>query len=369
MRGTVKAPLRPFEYMAWAMSVPQGARFDLTRSGMDDTVELPGGDLTVASLTRRDESYAATAAMTEAVAQRYGVDASNVAITIGASQAIMQVLIALVRAGDHVVVERPTYEALHRAPEILGARVSRLERTFEDDWAVMPDRLAQLLTSRTRAVILSNLHNPSGVGIDAAALSAVADLAARVGAKVLIDEVYLDYGFSAQSDAVIQPGCLVARNAISWSSTTKAFGFSALRSGWIVCGDPDAARAIRAAAAYLHVEPPIAGTVLGRRALQEAAALQARAEQKSRAGREVVERWLERESRLEWVPPSFGITAALRLPTWLGDGVFAEHLRERYDTQVVPGTMFEAPGYVRFSYIDDLEEALTNITSTLDDLS
>jgi hypothetical protein len=363
--------------MAWAMSVPYGARYDLTCSGVQDTTEDPAvmepwsDALQVADLTKRSRSYAAAEAFANTVAERYGVPRDRVCITIGASLAITQVLIALVRAGDHVIVERPTYEALHRTPEILGARVSRLERKFDDGWAAVPERLAQLLTSRTRAVILTNLHNPSGTAIDAATLEQVADLAARVGAMVLVDEVYLDYGFSSAPDAAVRPVCLVARNGISWSSTTKAFGFSALRAGWIVSADPDAARAIRSASAYLHVHPPVATTMLGKRVLDSADALQARASAIASAGREVVQRWLQSESRVEWVAPTFGITGALRLPTWLPDAQFADHLRQRYDTQVVPGTMFEAPGYLRLSFglpPAELETALANISAALDDL-
>ena len=363
--------------MTWAMSVPNGARYDLTCSGMTDTTEDAtqqeqwSESLQVTEIAQRAQAVDALEAFARAVALRYGVERDRVCITIGASLAITQVLIALVRAGDHVIVERPTYEALHRTPEILGARVSRLERKFEDGWSVVPERLAQLLTPRTRAVILSNLHNPSGTAIDAATLLQVADLAARVGAMVLVDEVYLDYGFSSAADATIKPACLVARNGISWSSTTKAFGFSALRAGWIIAADPDAAKAIRSASAYLHVRPPVASAMVGKRVLERADALQARAAAVGSAGREIVERWLQSESRVEWVPPAFGLTGVLRLPTWLPDAQFADHLRQRYDTQIVPGTLFEAPGTLRLSFglpPEDLERALANVSAALDDL-
>jgi aspartate/methionine/tyrosine aminotransferase len=377
----VKAPLRPFEYMKWAKTVPSGARYDLTASGMRDTAErdAPGFDLEegasspfdVATQCRRQASIEANELFIETVAGRYGLDPSCVTPTLGASLAITHVLIALVRAGDHVIVERPTYEALRRVPEILGAQVSRLERKFEEGWRVVPERLAQLLTPRTRAVILTNLHNPSGVAIDRAAMTEITDLAGRVGAMVLVDEVYLDYGWGADDDLFV-PACRVARNGISWSSTTKAFGFSALRAGWIVAPDPDAARAIRSATDYLHVHPPTSTVALGTRVLRRADALVAYARDVSAAGRRVVTRWLDAESRVSWVAPAAGITGCLRLPELMDDVAFCEHLRERYETQIVPGTMFEAPGFVRLSFAVEpsrLEQALGNISAALDDLS
>lgn len=377
MPVTVKAPLRPFEYMAWAKAVPHGARYNLTASGMADTTasEAEASDwaqLTAEAMGRRDVAWESWDAYIEAVASRYAVEPEQVTPTLGASLAITHALIALVRAGDHVVVERPTYEPLHRAPEILGAQVSRLERTFDDGWAVVPERLAQLLTSRTKAVLLTNLHNPSGVAIDADTMREIAELAARVGAMVLVDEVYLDFDFSIDPDAAVQPACKVAPNCISWSSTTKAFGFSSLRAGWIVSADLDAARAIRAATDYLHVYPPVATTALGSRVLRNAASLQSKAQRVANAGRRVLERWVEAESRVQWVPPSFGITSLIKLPARMSDAAFAEHLRDRYETQVVPGSMFEAPGYVRLSFGIDpvvLEQGLANISATLDDLA
>ena len=86
--------------------------------------------------------------------------------------------------------------------------------------------------------------------------------------------------------------------------------------------------------------------------------------------RGVVEAWLEREPRVEWIPPSAGQTCFLRLPSLTDDLEFSRHLRQRYGTQVVPGVMFEAPGFVRVSFNlppTELGPALDSITATLDD--
>src|SRR5690606_10552809 len=202
---------------------------------------------------------------------------------------------------DHVIVERPTYEALHRVPDLLGANVSRLERTFDEGWEVVPDRLARLLTPRTRAVILSSLHNPSGVAVHTDRLEAVAEMAARVGALVLVDEVYLDYAFDPAGAPGWRPACLAVDNAVSWSSSTKAFGFGALRAGWIVTRNPDAAKALNVAADYFAVDPPIAGYMIATQVLDSAPRIMARTDARVSVGRAIVEDWLAQESRASWV--------------------------------------------------------------------
>ncbi len=98
----------------------------------------------VSAQASRERTFEVHREFCEAVAERYGVEPECVTPTLGSSQAIMHALFAWVRSGDHVIVERPTYEPLHRVPELLGANVSRLERKFDEGWQVDPHRLAKL---------------------------------------------------------------------------------------------------------------------------------------------------------------------------------------------------------------------------------
>jgi aspartate/methionine/tyrosine aminotransferase len=406
----VKGRLRPIEYLGWAQAEGGDARWDLTASGVPDTCgpdslglrepsgerdspstgetrppwDLSADELSLAELSRRDRRPQIVASFMQAVAQRYGVAPECVVPTLGASQAIIQVLFTLARPGDHVIVERPTFEPLHRVPEMLGLSVSRLERKQEERWEPLPDRLARLLTPKTRAVILSNLHNPSGVAVDAATLTAIGEMAARVGAMVLVDEVYLDFAFdSGRGDTEPagptsptsptshwRPACVTLENGVSWSSTTKAFGFAALRAGWVVTRDREFAHACRSASHYFHVDAPLASLALATRVLQHADELAARANATIAVARAVIDRWLAEETRVSWVAPSAGQTGLIRLPALTADLEFARHLLDRYGTRVVPGTMFEAPGTIRVSFnlpSPALVEALATITAALDD--
>lgn len=378
------------DYLVWAETAPVGARWDLTASGVPDScgpralVQGPeslalvsgpgwelGAQLDLGQMCRRDQRASVTEAFVGRLAARYGVEPACVTPTLGASGAITQVLRALTRPGDHVIVERPTFEPLQRVPEMLGLSVSRLERKFEERWEPLPDRLARLLTPKTRAVILTSLHNPSGVALERGTLEAIGEMAARVGALVLVDEVYLDFAFDLAGEGQAwQPACLAIDNGVSWSSSTKAFGFSALRAGWVVTRDVQVAEAFRRASHYFHVDPPLTSLALATEVLDHAEELVERATRAISAGRAMLEGWLEQEPRISWIPPSAGQTCLLRLPSLTADLDFAHHLREHYGTQVVPGTMFEAPGFVRVGFNHpprELEQALATITATLDD--
>ncbi|MFO7561381.1 MAG: aminotransferase class I/II-fold pyridoxal phosphate-dependent enzyme [Enhygromyxa sp.] len=386
--------MRPVEYLAWAQTVPAGARWNLTASGVPDACgphsllsglggaelerQADGGPdwpllgrLELEDLCRRDRRAQVIAEFLQTIADRYGVAPECVVPTLGSSGAITQILFALARPGDHVIVERPTYEPLHRVPEMLGLSVSRLERKFEERWEPLPDRLARLLTPKTRAVILSSLHNPSGVAVERETLAAIGEMAARVGAAVLIDEVYLDFDFAPGAESrPWRPAAVELDNGVSWSSTTKCFGFAALRAGWVVTRDRDAAQAFRLAANYFHVDVPLASLALATQVMRHAAELEEIAQRALAPARAIIDRWIAEDSRVSWVPPAAGQTGLVRLPDLTADLAFARHLREAYDTQVVPGTLFEAPGSVRVSFnlpAEELEQALGNVSAALDD--
>lgn len=364
MRAIVQVSLRPLEAASWAHSVVPGARYDLSRGfasqRRDDDDEHPALDW--------DE---AESSLVDAVADRYGVHPGQIALCPGAGQAIVHALIAILRPGDHVVVERPSYEPLFRVPEMLGASVARIDRRIEDGWQLVPERLAKVLTPRTRAVVLTNLHSPSGVACSPRTLAEIASLAARVGAVLLVDEVLLDFAFDPGSAAPCRPACTIADNAVSFSSTSKGFGLPELRVGWLVTRDPDLARGLRIASDYLHTRLPAATTSLAAHALRHADDFIPRANRLAAAGRRVVERWAQGEPRIEWVPPHAGVHTLVRLPIGVNDLAFAAHLRARYETQVLPGSVLEASQCVRLGFAAPtqvLEQGLANFSAALDDL-
>ena len=77
--------------------------------------------------------------------------------------------------------------------------------------------------------MITNLHNPSSALADEAELRAIGELAARVGARVLVDEVYLDAAVPPRRSAVHLGPAFVCTNSL-----TKVYGLSGLRCGWIL---------------------------------------------------------------------------------------------------------------------------------------
>jgi aspartate/methionine/tyrosine aminotransferase len=118
------------------------------------------------------------------------------------------------------VVERPAYDPLLGALQLLGARIIRFERRWEDRWQVDPDRVRAKLSPRTKLVVITSPHNPTGVLVAPEVIDRIAANAAGVGAHLLVDEVYLDSVYGDRPS----PAATRHETAISTNSLTKSYG-------------------------------------------------------------------------------------------------------------------------------------------------
>ena len=335
------APTRPMgsEYLQWAKTNPP-ARFNLTFSGVP---AYPLRDLPVSldDLELNGSGAYGYAPLREAIGARYGVSAESVVQAEGTSMGFHLVMAALAGPGDEVLVEHPWYEPLPAVARYLGATITRFERRAADGFAVDPEAVARRLTPRTRLVVLTNLHNPSGALTEADALRAVGAAADRVGARVLVDEVYLDALFEDAPPSAFHLG----PTFVTTSSLTKVYGLSGLRCGWIFAEPALARRIWRLTELYANVGVHVAER-LGVAAFRHLDRIAARARPLLDANRAALAAFFAARGDLGVHAPVLGTTAFPRLP--VGDvEAFCARLRSDYETAVVPGRFFGAPEHVR----------------------
>ncbi len=167
-------------------------RFNLATSGVGSFPlrELPFDCATLE--INGDNSYGYRAAEAGHRRAQYGVDPDCVVTAAGTSMANYLAMAALLEAGDEVLIEHPAYGLLVDAARYIGADVKRFARREENGYAVDPAEVRRAVTPKTRLIVVTNLHNPSSVLTPEAVLREVADIARSVGARVLVDEVYLD---------------------------------------------------------------------------------------------------------------------------------------------------------------------------------
>jgi aspartate/methionine/tyrosine aminotransferase len=122
-----------------------------------------------------------------------GVDVNwreNVLVTVGGKEAIFAILATILEQGDEVIVPNPSYPAYEAGVRFLGAKPVLLRLREENGFRASPDEVNQLLSPRTKAIVLNSPSNPTGSVMEKEEVRAVAELAKDHGAVVLSDEIY-----------------------------------------------------------------------------------------------------------------------------------------------------------------------------------
>src|ERR1700688_674940 len=295
-------------YLAWA-KLHSNARFNLASSGVMDypLAELPVhiGDLEIGGT----DPYGFRPLM-KRLAAKSGVTEECVVSTLGTSMANYIALTALVLRGDEVLVERPTYDPLLAILDHLGARISRFERRSEKGFRLGLGELERRLTPQTRLVILCNLHNPSSTLTDDETMRQVGEMAARVGARVLVDEVYLETLFDQSWRSAFHLG----PNFVVTSSLTKAYGLSGIRCGWILA-QPELVQRMWQVVDFTYGSPVHPAEMLAVVALDNLDRVRDRARVLLETNRLLVNEFLAKQASLICEPSRYGTTVFPRLRT------------------------------------------------------
>jgi hypothetical protein len=334
-------------YLLWAKS-RRPAPIDLAGSNLlhCTLADLPGAREAIDLSAPNDNGYAPVIA---AIARHYGVDPSRVVQANGCSGANFITVAALVGAGDDVLVERPAYDPLLGAAGLMGANLVRFERHAANGFRIDLDDVRRALTPRTRLIIVTTPHNPSGVAIDRTTLVGLADLAESAGAHVLVDEVYLDGAcLVAGDDAATRSAARLESPIIVTSSLTKSYGLAGLRSGWAIA-PPQTAERLRRTRDVVDN----AGSGPADRLAALAWSLRAQLAERTRAllGGNVA---LAREFFL--AHPEFELpelpSCSVVFPRIAGlpdAELFVQQILERHGVALAPGRFFEAPARFRLS--------------------
>jgi hypothetical protein len=335
-------------YLRWAKVRPR-VTYDLAASGLQHvtTEELLGDTAAKDAFDLggpNDEGYPP---LREAIAKRYGMTPASVTIANGASGANFLACLGLLEPGDEALIETPAYDPLMAAVRAAGAGVVHFARSWAKGFALDPYVVRTALTPRTKLIILSNAHNPSGALASRDALEQVGIMAEAIGARVLVDEVYAE----AQHDETPPPlaAAQLGEVFVSTSSLTKAYGLAGLRCGWVLASPALSAR-IRETRDIVDGSGAFPPEQLAVKAFAKIDELRARARAILSRNLVLVEGVLASHPRIEWLHPAAGTTAFPRIKGVGDTSALVDRLIADYDTVVVPGHFFQAPQHIRISF-------------------
>ena len=366
---------------------PSGIRrfFDIAAT-MEDVISLGVGEpdfatpdqvieAGIASLRAKRTHYTSNygtlelrVAISEHLAQRYGVrydPATEVLVTVGASEAVDLALRATIDPGDEVILHEPSYVAYVPAVVFAGGIVRHIATRFEDDFALDPGAVAAAVTPRTKALFLGFPCNPTGAVLPEAVQDELARIAVANDLLVYSDEIYdrLSYGGYRHRAMSALPG--MRERTILMGGFSKAYAMTGWRVGYL-CAPAAILEGVVKVHQYGIMSAPTMAQDAALAALLTAEAdVEAMRAEYDRRRRLIVDGL--NALGLATFEPRGAFYAFPRITsTGLDDNAFVEQLINEEHVAAVPGSAFgpSGAGHVRMCYAtsyDKLQEALVRI--------
>ena len=275
---------------------------------------------------------------------REQVPEENILLSLGTSLANFMVWGALLKRGDEVLVEFPAYEPMFKVPAYLGARVRFIKRD-PLDFSLSLSAIAAVVTEKTRMIILTDSHNPSGSQISAEVLLYLQELNRERGIAIFIDEVYGRF-YRERSLFVDYPEFIVT------SSLSKFYGLGSLRCGWAFAPAAVIEKA-RLFGDYLTPEIPFAPLYLAHLLLESPvlAELERRLRQRIKENRELIGAFLNQTEFLSCYIPRHGVLFFPEMKARVDVKKFYSLLYKKHRMVVTEGRFFQMPRHFRMAGI------------------
>jgi alanine-synthesizing transaminase len=264
------------------------------------------------------------------------VSPERILLTASTSEAYSYLFKLLTDPGGRVLVPRPSYPLFEYLATMESVRVEQYSLRYHAGWSMDVDAMPQ----DARAIVLVNPNNPTGSFVKRAEL----DQLVKLGAPLISDEVFADYGFAPDANRVSTLVDVNERLAFSMSGLSKVAGLPQMKLGWIVVSGPEPQRRETLeklewiADTYLSVSGPV----------------QCAAERLLRAGEEVQRQIRERTAgnlkfACEWLAGSAanildvegGWYATVQMPRVRSEEEWALELLERENVLAQPGFFYD----------------------------
>jgi aspartate/methionine/tyrosine aminotransferase len=301
----------------------------------------------------------------EEVAKLYRreIDPKDILQCNGCTGANWNAIMSVVRPGDHVIAEWPTYAPLYEIPRMLGAEVEYWEIKEELGWNPDIEDLKRLVRPDTRLICINNASNPIGTVLDADMLCQIAEIAASIGAYVLCDEVYLPLEDTESYVSMLD----VYEKAIVTNSVSKTYSVPAARIGWVIAPD-EVSDAIRTYRDYTMISGGVFNDCLATYVLRHRDKILDRNREIVLGNREIAQEWIDSQPRVRWVAPKGVSTSFIQFDIPEDDEEFCVRLLKERGVLLVPGSRFELPCGARLGYCarpDVLREGLSRLGEAL----
>ncbi|GHA45962.1 aminotransferase [Amylibacter ulvae] len=313
-----------------------------------------------------------------AIANRYSerrgqtITPQNVMCVPGTQTALYIVLAGLIDHGGQVLVGDPYYATYDGLVAAQGGELVPVPLSLENGFRIEAAEIEKRITDRTRAILLTTPHNPTGAVLTRDYIRAIGDVAKNHDLWIISDEVYEDLVFSGEFSSPIEFDDLLERTIVV-SSVSKSYAAPGVRSGWIV-----------APAEFIKNVLPISETILfGNQPFIADATATALVEPNPTAETmrknymhraQMLVAGLQGAKNAAVAMPDAGMFAMVDIrPTGLNGEEFARRLLDNHNVAVMPGEAFgeQGAGFIRVGLTlcdQDMERVIDGLIGLLKSL-
>ncbi len=298
-----------------------------------------------AQLTRVPLSYTGMHGGLElrtAIANQYRhLGPDEILAACGADDALSLLFMALVEAGDHVIVQSPIYQPLTSVAAWCGAEITLWPASEQEAWQPRLEHLRRLLQPTTRLVVVNFPHSPTGFVPDQDYLEQLIALADDASVTVICDEIYRGLPLT---DAGEPPSLVdLSRRAVVLNSLSKSYGLPGLRVGWVATRNEEVLAEVKRLRMHANSFVGAPSEFLATLALRHTEQILGRNLAIAKNNLAQLRRFLTQHTDLfSWHDPRGGVVV---FPRWLGDQsttVVSERLLREAGLLLAPSAYFAA---------------------------
>lgn len=304
------------------------------------------------------------------------LEADNIMVTTGGSEAILFFMLSCLDPGDEIIVPEPFYANYNGYAHIADVRVVPITSYIEDGFSLpSPEAFANKITNRTRAIMITSPNNPTGACYSDEEMSSLAEIVKQHDLFLCADEVYREFAYEGPLRSVLQiPG--LEEHAIVIDSVSKRYSATGARVGALVCRNPHILAGVDRFA-KLRLSPPGLGQMLSECMLQDDGAYLEGVKEDYRNRRDTVYRRLQAMPGVFSYSPGGAFYCFARFPIADSED-FCRWLLEDFSYQGATVMLSPGPGFYatpglgkdecRIAYVlnvDDLEKAMDCLEQAL----
>lgn len=186
----------------------------------------------------------------------------EIIVTSGGSEAVLFAFMACLDPGDEIIVPEPAYANYMAFAISAGAKIIPVPTSIDNGFRLPSvDVFENLITPRTKGILICNPNNPTGYIYSREELEAIAHLAAKHGLFLFSDEVYREFCYSEQPFISVMSLPEVSQNAVLIDSVSKRYNECGIRIGALVSRDPEV-RANVMKFCQARLSPPLLGQIV-----------------------------------------------------------------------------------------------------------